>query len=275
MKTTQTTQTRQIGTCQVCLSRHRLPGGLLADHGYTRGWGENSGTCQGSRRPPLELSRKTSLFCLRRDQDAVQTHEAELEQVGQTTREGAGIRAELRKRREAVQAREQAHAAIDAGTLKIVTFEELQAESRHQVDMRRTIARMEAARRKAETHSLRHPLTGQYLEVVAPQRPEFVVAQAGSSDALVWDLPETRAEIAQDWRSRPVFDILHLQGPRKTMLIGHVQCPDVQDVLDRLNALYAAGDEAGRAACRSEFGAGPDDDILRVAALQRLNALLA
>jgi hypothetical protein len=48
------------GHCQVCGSRQKLPGGLLAKHGYTTRWGFFSGTCHGSGHLPFELD--TSLI---------------------------------------------------------------------------------------------------------------------------------------------------------------------------------------------------------------------
>jgi len=49
------------GHCQVCNNIQKLPGGLLAAHGYTvmqRGWGGwFSGTCHGSHNLPFERDR--------------------------------------------------------------------------------------------------------------------------------------------------------------------------------------------------------------------------
>jgi len=45
------------GTCQKCGSLQKLPGGILAKHGYTTKWGFFSGTCNGSHELPFELSK--------------------------------------------------------------------------------------------------------------------------------------------------------------------------------------------------------------------------
>lgn len=44
------------GTCQACGSFQKLPGGVLAKHGYTVAWGFFSGVCAGSRHLPFEVS---------------------------------------------------------------------------------------------------------------------------------------------------------------------------------------------------------------------------
>ena len=46
-----------FGTCQLCGSFQKLPGGVLADHGYNLNWGSFVGTCHGSRRAPFEQSK--------------------------------------------------------------------------------------------------------------------------------------------------------------------------------------------------------------------------
>lgn len=46
-----------FGTCQLCGSFQKLPGGVLADHGYNLNWGSFVGTCRGSRRAPFEQSK--------------------------------------------------------------------------------------------------------------------------------------------------------------------------------------------------------------------------
>ncbi len=47
------------GHCQVCKSEQKLPGGVIARHGYKHPEGSHSfvGTCQGSGHPPIEVSR--------------------------------------------------------------------------------------------------------------------------------------------------------------------------------------------------------------------------
>jgi hypothetical protein len=45
------------GTCQLCGSFQKLPGGVLADHGYNVSWGSFVGTCHGSRRAPFEQDK--------------------------------------------------------------------------------------------------------------------------------------------------------------------------------------------------------------------------
>jgi hypothetical protein len=44
------------GNCQICGRLQRLPGGLLAAHGYTVEWGFFSGTCPGSHATPFQVS---------------------------------------------------------------------------------------------------------------------------------------------------------------------------------------------------------------------------
>ena len=45
-----------IGECQGCGHIQKLPGGTLSLHGYTVAWGFFSGTCDGARELPYELS---------------------------------------------------------------------------------------------------------------------------------------------------------------------------------------------------------------------------
>ena len=45
------------GTCQLCGSFQKLPGGVLASHGYNITWGSFVGTCHGSGRAPFEQSK--------------------------------------------------------------------------------------------------------------------------------------------------------------------------------------------------------------------------
>jgi len=45
------------GHCQLCGRLQRLPGGLLAKHGYNVHWGFFSGTCPGSDATPFEVSK--------------------------------------------------------------------------------------------------------------------------------------------------------------------------------------------------------------------------
>lgn len=44
------------GECQACGRRQKLPGGVLAKHGYTKRWGFFSGVCPGSDELPFEQS---------------------------------------------------------------------------------------------------------------------------------------------------------------------------------------------------------------------------
>jgi len=44
------------GSCQACGAQQKLPGGVLAKHGYTTKWGFFSGTCQGSGSQAFEVS---------------------------------------------------------------------------------------------------------------------------------------------------------------------------------------------------------------------------
>jgi hypothetical protein len=45
-----------FGECQVCGHVQKLPGDRLSLHGYTKRWGFFSGTCNGSRALPFEIS---------------------------------------------------------------------------------------------------------------------------------------------------------------------------------------------------------------------------
>jgi hypothetical protein len=44
------------GECQVCGSRQKLPGGLVAQHGYTLEYGFFNGVCWGSKKLPYEVT---------------------------------------------------------------------------------------------------------------------------------------------------------------------------------------------------------------------------
>lgn len=44
------------GHCQWCGRLQKLPGGVLAKHGYTTKWGFFSGVCMGAEHEPIELS---------------------------------------------------------------------------------------------------------------------------------------------------------------------------------------------------------------------------
>jgi hypothetical protein len=46
-----------LGTCQLCGHIQKLPGGLLAKHGYAVQWSQFVGTCRGSGSAPYETSR--------------------------------------------------------------------------------------------------------------------------------------------------------------------------------------------------------------------------
>lgn len=45
------------GTCQICGSQQRLPGGVMAQHGYRVQWNSFVGVCSGSGQPAFEASR--------------------------------------------------------------------------------------------------------------------------------------------------------------------------------------------------------------------------
>lgn len=45
-----------VGTCQWCGREQKLPGGVLAKHGYTTRWGFFQGVCRGSDHDPFEQS---------------------------------------------------------------------------------------------------------------------------------------------------------------------------------------------------------------------------
>ena len=47
-----------LGTCQVCGSTQKLPGGRLSQHGYTVDWSQFVGTCKGSGARPFEESKE-------------------------------------------------------------------------------------------------------------------------------------------------------------------------------------------------------------------------
>lgn len=49
-----TSKATHKGTCQVCGCVQKLPGGVLAKHGYTTKWGFFSGVCTGSGYRPFE-----------------------------------------------------------------------------------------------------------------------------------------------------------------------------------------------------------------------------
>jgi hypothetical protein len=44
------------GHCQLCGALHKLPGDVLADHGYTVRWGFFQGVCAGAGSLPYEAS---------------------------------------------------------------------------------------------------------------------------------------------------------------------------------------------------------------------------
>jgi hypothetical protein len=52
------------GTCQACGSAQKLPGGVLAKHGYTVRWGFFSGVCPGSGRKPFETHTDYIAECI-------------------------------------------------------------------------------------------------------------------------------------------------------------------------------------------------------------------
>ena len=52
------------GTCQGCAAVQKLPGGVLAKHGYVIPQGYFHGTCRGSGLPPYEHNRAFILDCI-------------------------------------------------------------------------------------------------------------------------------------------------------------------------------------------------------------------
>ena len=52
------------GSCQGCGHTQKLPGGKLSLHGYTVAWGFFSGTCDGARELPYELSCDYCKTCI-------------------------------------------------------------------------------------------------------------------------------------------------------------------------------------------------------------------
>lgn len=50
------TKATHKGTCQICGSAQKLPGGNLSKHGYTTRWGWFEGTCPGAHHLPFEIS---------------------------------------------------------------------------------------------------------------------------------------------------------------------------------------------------------------------------
>ena len=62
------------GTCQICHRAHKLPGGVVAKHGYTLSFGYFAGTCRGSGHLPAEVSCDLA----REEAEKVKQHVAEL-----------------------------------------------------------------------------------------------------------------------------------------------------------------------------------------------------
>lgn len=69
------------GTCQACDRVQMLPGGRLAKHGYTKRWGFLSGTCIGSHREPLEVSRDLVTKCIARSENTVVNLQRQREEI--------------------------------------------------------------------------------------------------------------------------------------------------------------------------------------------------
>src|SRR5262245_16312307 len=72
-----------VGTCQACAKVHAvgLKSGRLAKHGYTTRFGYFAGTCIGSDKAPLEISREfadATVVGLRKFADDQRTRAAEL-----------------------------------------------------------------------------------------------------------------------------------------------------------------------------------------------------
>lgn len=75
------------GHCQWCGRRQRLPGGVLAKHGYHLRWGWMAGECRGSGHLPIEQSKslidESIAWAERRSQELMhQANEAILEAQG-------------------------------------------------------------------------------------------------------------------------------------------------------------------------------------------------
>lgn len=68
----------QDGTCQLCGARQRLPGGVLAQHGYTVDYGYFNGVCLGTGHPAFERSREVLGEHIARIADYLERLEARL-----------------------------------------------------------------------------------------------------------------------------------------------------------------------------------------------------
>lgn len=75
------------GQCQVCGQTQRLPGGVLAKHGYTTKWGFFSGTCYGSGALPFELAKDLTEESIGRALDQAKSAQA-LAHKARTATEG-------------------------------------------------------------------------------------------------------------------------------------------------------------------------------------------
>lgn len=73
------------GTCQCCGSTQKLPSGVLSNHGYTVDWGYFSGTCQGARALPFELSIDLIKGFIRAHDELRMRLEAQIKEVRAST----------------------------------------------------------------------------------------------------------------------------------------------------------------------------------------------
>lgn len=59
-----TEKATHVGTCQICGCVQKLPGGVLARHGYTLEYGFQNGTCSGSQNLPFEQDNTLAISAL-------------------------------------------------------------------------------------------------------------------------------------------------------------------------------------------------------------------
>lgn len=69
------------GSCQACGCRQKLPGGVLALHGYTTAWGFFSGICAGSKHLPFEVSCDLIKSTIERTQALLTSTQDEIESL--------------------------------------------------------------------------------------------------------------------------------------------------------------------------------------------------
>ena len=69
-----------FGECQACGRQQKLPGGVLAAHGYTKRWGFFQGQCPGSHRAPYELSCDFVKQCMESSQEEMEKLGRRIEQ---------------------------------------------------------------------------------------------------------------------------------------------------------------------------------------------------